>query len=127
MTVVVGLVSKDEESAYREEMQQLMDWCRFNNLSLNEQNTKEMTVPFRRLWSHHTPLNTKGSSVNIVKNTKLLSVHLSWSLSPSFMIKKAQQHLYFLQELKNVHLSQPIVTAFHRETIKSILSSYITI
>ncbi|KAK3526545.1 hypothetical protein QTP70_030773 [Hemibagrus guttatus] len=33
-TTVVGLVSKNDESAYREEVQRLTAWCKANNLSL---------------------------------------------------------------------------------------------
>ncbi|KAK3512429.1 hypothetical protein QTP70_009852 [Hemibagrus guttatus] len=32
---VVGLISKNNESAYREEVQRLTAWCKDNNLSLN--------------------------------------------------------------------------------------------
>ncbi|MCJ8748319.1 hypothetical protein PDJAM_G00163500 [Pangasius djambal] len=48
-TTVVGLISKNDESAYREEVQRLTDWCRANNLSLNVDKTKEMVVDFTSL------------------------------------------------------------------------------
>ncbi|KAK3546736.1 hypothetical protein QTP70_033528 [Hemibagrus guttatus] len=35
-TTMVGLISKNYESAYREEVQRLTAWCKANNLSLNE-------------------------------------------------------------------------------------------
>ncbi|KAK3533172.1 hypothetical protein QTP70_012425 [Hemibagrus guttatus] len=47
-TTVVGLISKNDESAYREEVQRLTAWCKDNNLSLNVEKTKEMVVDFRR-------------------------------------------------------------------------------
>ena len=34
-TTVVGLITKGDESAYREEVQRLAEWCSENNLSLN--------------------------------------------------------------------------------------------
>ncbi|KAK3545108.1 hypothetical protein QTP70_000787 [Hemibagrus guttatus] len=37
--------------AYREKVQQLMQWCRANNLSLNINKTEEMDVDFRRAQS----------------------------------------------------------------------------
>lgn len=43
-TTVVGLISKNDESACRDEVKQLTDWC--NNLSLNMSKTKEMIVDF---------------------------------------------------------------------------------
>ncbi|KAI4876751.1 hypothetical protein NFI96_007079, partial [Prochilodus magdalenae] len=129
-TTVVGLISKNDESAYREEVQRLTDWCRTNNLSLNVDKTKEMVVDLRRTRRDHSPLHIDGSSVEIVKSTKFLGVHLAedltWSLNTSTITKKAQQRLYFLRRLRKAHLPPPILTTFYRGTIKSILSSCIT-
>ncbi|KAK3506183.1 hypothetical protein QTP70_000764 [Hemibagrus guttatus] len=92
---VVGLISKNDESAYREEVQRLTAWCKDNNLSLNMEKMKEMVVDFRRAHSDHSPLNINGSNMKIVKSTKFLSVHLaedlSWSLNTSSITRKAQQ------------------------------------
>ncbi|KAI4901822.1 hypothetical protein NFI96_010215 [Prochilodus magdalenae] len=129
-TTVVGLISKNDESAYREEVQRLTDWCRTNTLSLNVDKTKEMVVDFRRTRHDHSPLHIDGSTVEIVKSTKFLGVHLAedltWSLNTSTITKKAQQRLYFLRRLRKAHLPPPILTTFYRGTIKSILSSCIT-
>ncbi|KAK3521487.1 hypothetical protein QTP70_006825 [Hemibagrus guttatus] len=99
-TTVVGLISKNNESAYREEVQRLTAWCKANNLSLNMEKMKEMVVDFRRAQSDHSPLDIDGSNVEIIKSTKFLSVHLAedltWSLNTSSITKKAQQQLYFL-------------------------------
>ncbi|KAI4899020.1 hypothetical protein NFI96_007116 [Prochilodus magdalenae] len=127
---VVGLINKNDESAYREEVQRLTDWCRTNNLSLNVDKTKEMVVDFRRTRRDHSPLHINGSTVEIVKSTKFLGVHLAedltWSLNTSTITKKAQQRLYFLRRLRKAHLPPPILTTFYRGTIESILSSCIT-
>ncbi|KAI4874534.1 hypothetical protein NFI96_008032 [Prochilodus magdalenae] len=128
--MVVGLISKNDESAYREEVQRLTDWCRTNNLSLNVDKTKEMVVDFRRGRHDHSPLHTEGSTVEIVKSTKFLGVHLAedltWSLSTSTITKKAQQHLYFLRRLRKANVPPTILITFYRGTIESILSSCIT-
>ncbi|KAI5086511.1 gastrula zinc finger protein XlCGF28.1-like, partial [Silurus meridionalis] len=77
-----------------------------------------------------SPLIIDGSSVEIVKSTKFLGVHLAdkltWSLNTSSITKKAQQRLYFLRRLRKTHLPPPILSMFYRGTIKSILSSCIT-
>ncbi|KAK3565425.1 hypothetical protein QTP86_008245 [Hemibagrus guttatus] len=110
-TAVVGLISKNHESAYREEVQRLKAWCKDNNLSLNIDKTKEMVVDFRRAQSDHSPLNIHGSNMEIVIIT---------------ISKKAQQRLYFLRSLRKAHLPPPILTMFYRGTIESVLSSCIT-
>ncbi|KAK3554982.1 hypothetical protein QTP86_002415 [Hemibagrus guttatus] len=123
-TTMVGLISKNDESAYREEVQRFTAWCKDNNLSLNVEKMKEMDVDFRRAQSDHSPLNINGSNVKIVKSTKFLCVHLAedltWSLNTSSITRKAQQCLYFLQRLRKAHLPPLFLT-----TIESILSSCI--
>ncbi|KAK3540135.1 hypothetical protein QTP70_026882 [Hemibagrus guttatus] len=87
----------------------------------------EMVVDFRRAQSDHSPLDIDGSNVEIVKNTKFLSVQdLTGLLNTSSITKKAQQRLYFLQRLRKAHLPPLILTTFYRGTIESILSSCIT-
>jgi hypothetical protein len=46
-TTVVGLITNNDETAYRE-MRALGVWCQENNLSLNVNKTKEMVVDFRK-------------------------------------------------------------------------------
>ncbi|KAK1784347.1 hypothetical protein P4O66_019090, partial [Electrophorus voltai] len=81
-TTVVGLINKDNESAYREEVQELVSWCKVNNLYLNVDKTKEMVVDFRRARQDHSPLPINCSSVEIVKNIKFLTENLTWTLNP---------------------------------------------
>ena len=45
-TTVVGLITNDDKTAYREEVRALGVWCLENNLSLNK--TKELIVDFRK-------------------------------------------------------------------------------
>ncbi|KAK1792505.1 hypothetical protein P4O66_012434 [Electrophorus voltai] len=127
---VVGLINKDDESAYREEVRELVSWCKVNNLYLNVDKTKEMVVDFRRARRDHSLLAINGSSVEIVKNITFLGVrlaeNLTWTLNTSSITKRAQQCLYFLRKLRKAHLPSPILTTFYRGTIKSILSSCIT-
>ncbi|KAI4879699.1 hypothetical protein NFI96_007536 [Prochilodus magdalenae] len=100
---------------------------RTNNLSLNVDKTKEKVVDFRRTRRYHSPLHIDGSTVEIVRSTKFLGVHLAedltWSLNTSTITKKAQQRLYFLRRLRKAHPPPPILTTFYRGTIESILSS----
>ncbi|KAK3563593.1 hypothetical protein QTP86_031826 [Hemibagrus guttatus] len=128
---VMGLISKNDESAYREEVQCLTTWCRANNLSLNIDKTKKMVVDFRRAQSDHSPLSFDRSPVEIVKSTKFPGVHLvenftSTQLNTSSITEKAQQCLYFLRRLRKAHLPPPILTMFYRGTMESVLSSCIT-
>jgi hypothetical protein len=59
-TVVVDLITNDDETGYREEVRYLAVWCRDNNLSLNVGKTNELIVDYRkRMHTHGTlPTNT---------------------------------------------------------------------
>ncbi len=47
-TTVIGIIKDGDESAYRQEVEQLAVWCSLNNLELNTLITLEMIVDFRR-------------------------------------------------------------------------------
>jgi hypothetical protein len=47
-TTVVGLITNNDETAYREEVRALGVWCQENNLSLNINKTKELIVDFKK-------------------------------------------------------------------------------
>ena len=47
-TPVVGLITDNDETAYREEVRDLAVWCQDNNPSLNMIKTKEMIVDTER-------------------------------------------------------------------------------
>jgi len=53
-TVVVGLISGNNEKAYGEEVANLSFWCQDNRLMLNVSKTKELIVDFREPDSDYT-------------------------------------------------------------------------
>ncbi|KAK1798628.1 hypothetical protein P4O66_006921, partial [Electrophorus voltai] len=68
------------------------------------------------IWSAVTEQGTQLEKV---------AENLTWTLNTSSIIKRAQQHLYFLRKLREAHLPSPILTTFYRGTVESILSSCI--
>lgn len=130
-TTLVGLITKGDETHYREEVELLTMWCKDNNLLLNVSKTKEIVVNFQRGHAQHHPLTIDGAEVERVYSTKFLGVHisedLSWTTNTASLAKKAQQRLYFLRKLKRASATPPIMTTLYRGTIESILSSCITV
>ncbi len=130
-TSVVGLISKNDETHYREEVAQLVEWCGANNLSLNGSKTKEVVMDFRCNSGDHPPLTIETSTVERVSSTKFLGVHikedLTWATNTTSLSKKAQQRLPFLRRLKRASLPPPILTTFYSGTIDSTLKSCITV
>ncbi len=66
-TVVLGLISNNDETAYLDEVERLTSWCQDNCLSLNVSKTKELIVDFRKRqqWPY-TPLMIKSSQVTFI-------------------------------------------------------------
>uniref|UniRef100_A0A8K9UWL6 Reverse transcriptase domain-containing protein n=1 Tax=Oncorhynchus mykiss TaxID=8022 RepID=A0A8K9UWL6_ONCMY len=129
-TTVVGLITNNDETAYREEVRALGVWCQENNLTLNVNKTKEMIVDFRKQQREHPPIHIDGTVVERVASFKFLGIHitdkLNWSTHTDSIVKKAQQRLFNLRRLKKFGLSPKALTNFYRCTIESILAGCIT-
>ena len=129
-TALVGLITNNDETAYREEARALGVWCQENKLSLNVNKTKEMIVDFRKLQREHPPIHIEGTAVEKVESFKFQGVHitdkLKWSTHTDSVVKKAQQCLFNLRRLKKCGFSPKTLTNFYRCTIERILSGSIT-
>ncbi len=98
-TVVLGLISNNDETAYLDEVERLTSWCQDNCLSLNASKTKELIVDFRkRHLLPYTPLMISGTPVERVSSFKYLGVNISedltWTTRIQTQVKKARQRLY---------------------------------
>ena len=76
-TTVVGLITDNDETAYREEVRDLPGWRQNNNLSLNVTKTKEMVVDYRKGRTEHAPILTDGAVVEQVERFNFLGVHIN--------------------------------------------------
>jgi hypothetical protein len=79
-TTVLGLITDNNETAYRE-VRDLAMWCQDNNLSLNVIKTNEMIVDYRIMWTEHVPILIDGAVVEQVESFKFLGVHITNKLS----------------------------------------------
>ncbi|XP_051517576.1 uncharacterized protein LOC127419842 [Myxocyprinus asiaticus] len=129
-TTVVGLITDNDETAYREEVHTLTHWCQEHNLSLNVSKTKELVVDFRRKDREHSPITINGAPVERVSSFKFLCVHiteeLTWSVHTEVVVKKAHQHLFFLRRLRKFGMNRHILTWFYTCTVESILTGCIS-
>ena len=91
---MVGLISNNDETAYREEVEHLVRKCDLNNLELNPTKTKEAILDFRRTNKRvtHTPVSIHGQEVERVTNFKFLGVYISedftWTTNISALVKR---------------------------------------
>lgn len=130
-TTLIGIISDNDESAYRQEVQLLTEWCEANDLELNVVKTKEMHVDFRRHKSVKQPLSIGEQEVETVDSFKFLgtTIHhtLSWEDHIQATINKSQQRLYFLRQLKKFKVGKKIMVLFYRATIETILTFSVTV
>ena len=116
---------------YRSEIANLANWCSVNNLELNVNKTKEVIVDFRKGNMAHSPISINDRTVEIVSVFKFLGIQLSnclsWQTNTDYLVKKAQQRLYFLRRLKKIGMSNSILVNFYRSVIESILTYAITV
>ncbi|KAK3574669.1 hypothetical protein QTP86_011589 [Hemibagrus guttatus] len=130
-TTVIGLIQDGDEFAYRQEIEQLAAWCSLNNLELNTLKTVEMIVDFRRNTPALPPLTIMNSTVPTVESFRFLgttiSQDLKWDTHIDSIIKKVQQRLYFLRQLRKFNLPQELLTHFYSAVIESVLCTSITV
>ncbi len=123
-TTVIGLITDNDETAYREEVSTLTKWCQENHLSLNIDKTKELVVDYRRQSREHTPITIDKTPVERVTSFKFLGVHitedLTWSAHTDAVLKKAHQRLFFLRRLRKFGTSPRILRSFYTCTVESI-------
>ncbi|KAK1806250.1 hypothetical protein P4O66_000138 [Electrophorus voltai] len=131
-TVVVGLISDNDERTYLEEIKHLENWCQENNLLLNVSKTKELIVDCskKQVW-HYQPVRISGTTVERVDIFRYLGVHisqdLSWFCHTNSLAKKARQRLYHLRRLRDFRLPSKVLLNFYTCTIESILTGNITV
>ncbi|KAK1788752.1 hypothetical protein P4O66_002563 [Electrophorus voltai] len=124
-TIVVGLISDNNERAHLEKIKHLENWCQENNLLLNISKTKELIVDCskKQEW-HYQLVRINGTTVERVGSFRYLGVQisedLSWSRHTNFLAKKAHQRLYQLRRLRDFRLRSKVLRNFYTCTIKSI-------
>ena len=113
-------------------MSNLVHWCDKNNLLLNASKTKEVIVDFRRKnISPISPLYINGEIIESVDSYKFLgtiiSNELKWDENVDKIVKKANQRLFFLRQLKKFGMKKQILLQFYRSVVESILTFSIVV
>ncbi len=131
-TVVLGLISNNDETAYLDEVERLISWCQDNCLSLNGSKTKELIVDFRKRQQRlYTPLMNSRTPVERVSSFKYLGVNISedltWTAHIQTQVKKARQRFYHLRQLRKFRVSPAILKTFYSGAIESVLTQFISV
>lgn len=129
-TTIIGLISSNDESHYREEVENVVQWSMENNLLLNTSKTCELVIDFCHN-RNQVPITIHDSDVQIIEKCKFLGVTLShdlnWSSNTTNIAKKARQRLFFLRRLREFTQNTTILLNFYYCVIESVLTSCITV
>ena len=97
-TVIVGLISNNDESEYNDQISEVVQWCKAHNMLLNATKTKELIFDFRHCNISHVPLSTDNPIVEICDNFEYLGItfdcKLKWSNHFSLIVSKCKQILF---------------------------------
>ncbi len=90
-----------------------------------------MIVDFRRNPPALPPLTIMNSTVTAVESFRFLgttiSQDLKWDIHIDSIVRKAQQRLYFLRQLRKFNLPQELLKQFYFAIIESVLCTSITV
>ncbi len=88
-------------------------------------------MDFRRNPPVLPPLTIMNHTVMIVESFRFLCTtifqDLKWNIHTDSIVKKAQQRLYFLRQLRKFNLPQELLKQFYSAIIESVLCSSITV
>ncbi len=131
-TVVLGLISNNDETAYLDEVERFTSWCQDNCRSLNVSKIKEPIVDFRKRQQRpYTPLMISGTPVERVSSFKYLGENISedrtWTAHIQTQVKKARQRLYHMRQLRKCRVSPAILKTFYSGAIESVLTPCISV
>ena len=124
-TVVIGLISNDNEDEYRQTISYVSEWCSNNYLNLNVSKTKEMILDMRKNKNVKTPVTINDSPVDIVPSYKYLGVtiqdNLKWNEHIEIQTKKANKRMYNVRRLQKLRIDSKILCLFYNSVISSVL------
>ena len=102
-TAMAGLIGKGDESEFRSQVNNVVDYCDRNYLELNVSKTKEMIVDFRRPSKSPPPILIKNVEVERVSTYKylvsVLDEKLAWTAHVDNIIKGLNSRMFCLRKL----------------------------
>ncbi len=131
-TVVLGLISNNDETAYLGEVERLTLWCQDNCLSPKVSKTKELIVDFRKRQQRpYTLIMISRTPEERVSSFKYLGVNISEDLTCTTniqtQVKKARQRLYHLRQLRKFRVSPAILKTLYLGAIESVPTQCISV
>ena len=94
-TTLAEVIPKDGESSIQQAVDSVADWSRRNELQLNVDKCKELTIDFKKIIQSFPPISINSLELDSVNNVKILGVTitdtLQWNNHVTEIIKKANK------------------------------------
>ena len=124
-TAIIGNIVNDDESSYRKQITEFVEWCDNNFLELNVKKTKELIVDFRKIKPSTQKIVVKSENVEIVEKYKYLGTVIDDKLTGSDNIHqvyvKGIQRINLLRILNKLKIDNTILCLFYKSMIQSVL------
>jgi hypothetical protein len=114
-----------EKSNIQSSADEVIKWCKNNNMKLNIDKTKEMLIYFGKKDLSFPSIRINNQSLERVRKFKLLGViindKLSWGDHVEYICSKTSKRLYFLRLLKRAGISPEDIIQIYCSIIRSVL------
>ena len=120
-TILAGLIDRDNDYAFKRQLESFVEYCNKNFLELNVSKTKEMLIDFRKNTVAPDPVLIGGLQVERVPVYKYLGVmiddKLTWNKQVEHIVKKLHPRLYCLRKLASFQVRPGILKIFYNSAI----------
>ena len=100
-------------------------WTENQKMKLNEKKTKNIIFNFSKKYQFVTKLKLNESSINLVKETKLLGTtitdDLKWNMNTAILVKKGYQRMQLLNSAATFTTSRQDLKSIYVTFVRSIL------
>ena len=127
-TVVIGLISDNNEKEYKSTIDYVSHWCSDNFLNLNASKTKEIVFNMRKNKNSKEPVIINNTTVALVQSYKYLGVtiqeNLKWNEHVEVQEKIANKRMYHVRRLQKQKIDSKIICLFYNSIVSSVLVIY---
>lgn len=129
--VILGFKMSDEEHCFCYQPEHpTVFWAHFSSLwwlttcvekkkvlDLNVNLSKEISIDFRKTTPYSFPPLTNNTAVEMVKSARFMVMHITnllfWLIDAMSLVKRAQQRLHFLLNIREISLCPHSASKFH--------------
>ena len=124
-TTIYSISKNPNCSQVQQAMDTIMQWSSVNRMKINEKKTKEMVISFSKVPPSIPNVVVNGTELERIDHAKLLGVWISntltWEFHIEYIVKRAQQRLFFLNMLRRARVSPRDVVQIYCSKVRPVL------